>query len=420
MKTILKTTLKLLFRNKGFWFFLIITPMLSVIMLNVKVAESTYYIAGLGDDNLLELDSIDEKVAYYNNGTGMLIIKVYDASGSDLSEYFIKSLAENGMFKLVRVKASDMDEVAFKERIKIDGIEDRMAAAMYLQADFDQKMLAGKSTEAFEIDLLSDDARSEMLETEAKNIIGSMIQAAKASGSDAGKTMELLNAASASKVQKEVIALQNPDERALTKDQNGQKTRMGYVFAFLTLGFMFCGIFVAHTVIQEQKEQVLTRIKLTNAGSLTYFFAKFLTGVIVSVILTLVLGIGIMFIDEEKLGMGRCQILLLTFLLGLVFCSISLLLGILFEDVMTANVVAFTIWSLSSLLSGLYFPLNATTKLIKVISGIMPQKWFVEGVEMIFVGDNSAYIMLLCIVAAYLTFVVSLGGLGLKLKKAEA
>ena len=420
MKTILKTTLKLLFRNKGFWFFLIITPMLSVIMLNVKVAESTYYIAGLGDDNLLELDSIDEKVAYYNNGTGMLIIKVYDASGSDLSEFFIKSLAENGMFKLVRVKASDMDEVAFKERIKIDGIEDRMAAAMYLQADFDQKMLAGKSTEAFEIDLLSDDARSEMLETEAKNIIGSMIQAAKASGSDAGKTMELLNAASASKVQKEVIALQNPDERALTKDQNGQKTRMGYVFAFLTLGFMFCGIFVAHTVIQEQKEQVLTRIKLTNAGSLTYFFAKFLTGVIVSVILTLVLGIGIMFIDEEKLGMGRCQILLLTFLLGLVFCSISLLLGILFEDVMTANVVAFTIWSLSSLLSGLYFPLNATTKLIKVISGIMPQKWFVEGVEMIFVGDNSAYIMLLCIVAAYLTFVVSLGGLGLKLKKAEA
>ena len=420
MKTILKTTLKLLFRNKGFWFFLIITPMLSVIMLNVKVAESTYYIAGLGDDNLLELDSIDEKVAYYNNGTGMLIIKVYDASGSDLSEFFIKSLAENGMFKLVRVKASDMDEAAFKERIKIDGIEDRMAAAMYLQADFDQKMLAGKSTEAFEIDLLSDDARSEMLETEAKNIIGSMIQAAKASGSDAGKTMELLNAESASKVQKEVIALQNPDERALTKDQNGQKTRMGYVFAFLTLGFMFCGIFVAHTVIQEQKEQVLTRIKLTNAGSLTYFFAKFLTGVIVSVILTLVLGIGIMFIDEEKLGMGRCQILLLTFLLGLVFCSISLLLGILFEDVMTANVVAFTIWSLSSLLSGLYFPLNATTKLIKVISGIMPQKWFVEGVEMIFVGDNSAYIMLLCIVAAYLTFVVSLGGLGLKLKKAEA
>ena len=420
MKTILKTTLKLLFRNKGFWFFLIVTPMLSIIMLNVKVADSTYFLAGHDDDNIMELENTDEKVAYYNNGNGMLIIKVYDASGSDLSEYFLKSLAGNGMFKLLRAKASGMDEAAFKEKLKSDGIEDRMTAAIYLRADFDQKILAGKSTEAFEINLLSDDGRSEMLETEAKNIVGFMIAAAKTSGSDADKTMELLNAANDTKVQKEVIALQNPDERTLTREQNGQKTRMGYVFAFLTLGFMFCGILVAHTVIQEQKEQVLTRIKLTNAGSLTYFFAKFLTGVIVSVILTFVLGIGIMFIDEEKLGMERVQILLLTFFLGLIFCSISLLLGILFEDVMTANVVAFTIWSLSSLLSGLYFPLNATTKLIKVISGIMPQKWFVEGVEMIFVGDNSAYIMLLCIVAAYLTLVISLGGLGLKMKKAEA
>ena len=93
MKTILKTTLKLLFRNKGFWFFLIVTPMLSIIMLNVKVADSTYFLAGHDDDSIMELENTDEKVAYYNNGNGMLIIKVYDASGSDLSEYFLKSLA---------------------------------------------------------------------------------------------------------------------------------------------------------------------------------------------------------------------------------------------------------------------------------------------------------------------------------------
>ena len=420
MKIILKTTLKLLFRNKGFWFFLIITPVLSITMLNVKVADSTYYVAGIDNENLIDLDSPEETVAYYNNGSGMLIIKVYDASGSDLSEYFLKSLADNGMFKLLRAKTPDMDETAFREKIKEDGVEDRMTAAIYLKPDFDKKMLEGKSAEAFEIDLLSDDGRYEMLVLEAKNAAGSIIAAASASGSDPERTMEVLNTARAQKIHKEVVELQSPDSRSLTKDQSRQKTRIGYVFAFLTLGFMFCGIFVAHTVIQEQKEQVLTRIKLTNAGSITYFIAKFLSGVIVSGILTLILGIGVMFIDEEQLGMAHGKILFLTFLLGLIFCSISLLLGILFEDVMTANVVAFTIWSLSSLLSGLYFPLNATTKLIKVISGIMPQKWFLEGTEMIFVGDNSAYIMLLCIVAAYLALVISLGGLGLKMKKAEA
>ena len=420
MNTILKTTLKLLFRNKGFWFFLVLTPVLSIIMLNVKVADSSYYAAGFLENEIGELEGPDEKVAYYNNGNGVLIIKVYDASGSDISEYFLKSLADNGLFKILRAKVNEMTFDEYRTKVKNDGIEDRMTAAMYLSPDFDRMLFDGNSTEALSIDLLSDDGRYEMFVTEVKNAVMHIQNAAVLAGYDPGKTLELLKSADALKIEKEIVELQNPDTRVLSREQNNKKTRMGYVFAFLTLGFMFCGVFVAHTVIQEQKEQVLTRIKLTNAGNVTYFLAKLLSGVVVSALLTIILGIGIMFISEENLGMARGQILVLTFLLGLIFCSVSLLLGILFEDVMTANVVAFTIWSLSSLLSGLYFPLNATTKLIKVISGIMPQKWFMEGTEMIFVGDNSAYIMLLCIVAAYLTFVISIAGLGLKMKKAEA
>ena len=302
MRILLKTTLKLLFRNKGFWFFLIVTPALSILMLNIKVADSSYYVTGLGDSNLLEIESADEKVAYHNTGNGMLIIKVYDASGSELSEYFLESLADNGMFKLIRAKCNGMGEEAFEERIRIDGIEDRMTAAMYLKPVFDQEMLAGKSSEAFEIAILSDDERCKMFETEAGNISERIINTAALLDSKPDRLMELLQVVGNSMPEKEVIELQSPDERSLTKEQNNNKTRMGYVFAFLTLGFMFCGVFVAHTVIQEQKEQVLTRIKLTNAGNITYFMSKFLSGVIVSGILTVVLGIGISFIDEEKLG----------------------------------------------------------------------------------------------------------------------
>jgi len=420
MKVILKTTMKLLFRNKGFWFFMIAAPLLSIIMLNIKVADSSYYAAGVESENLLELEGPKEKVAYFNNGNGALIIKVYDASGSSLSEYLLKKLAGNGMFKILRAKTEGMTDEDFKERLKTDGLEDRMAAAMFIRSDFDTKIVAGDSKGAFEIALLSDDGRWEMLKTEAENISGKMIAAAALSGRDDVKILETLEEEDKYMMVKEVINHRSPDERTLTKEQNNEKTRMGYVFAFLTLGFMFCGIFVAHTVIQEQKEQVITRIKLTNTGSIKYFFAKFLAGVIISLLQTFILGLGLLFADLEQSGMTRVEILILTFLLGLIFCSISLLLGILFEEVMTANVVAFTIWSLSSMLSGLYFPLNATTKLIKVISSIMPQKWFMEGTEMIFTGDKSAYVMLLCIVAAYLTFVISLGGLGLKMKKAEA
>ena len=51
---------------------------------------------------------------------------------------------------------------------------------------------------------------------------------------------------------------------------------------------------------------------------------------------------------------------------------------------------------------------------------MMQQKWFLEGTEMIFVGDNKAILMLICITAAYLVATISLGGLGLKIRRTEA
>ena len=51
---------------------------------------------------------------------------------------------------------------------------------------------------------------------------------------------------------------------------------------------------------------------------------------------------------------------------------------------------------------------------------MMPQKWFLEGTEMIFVGDNRAYLMIICITVAYLAVIVSLGALGLKIRRTDS
>ena len=88
-------------------------------------------------------------------------------------------------------------------------------------------------------------------------------------------------------------------------------------------------------------------------------------------------------------------------------------------DVMGANVAAFTMWCMTALLSGLYFPLNYTTTALKALSHMMPQKWFLEGTEMIFVGDNKAFGMLICITVAYLAVTLSLGGVGLKVRRSS-
>ena len=428
MIILLKTTLKLLFRNKGFWFFMLLAPTLSILMLSIKVADNTLYTADTYKTEVITLENATDKVAYYNTGIGMIVIKVYDASESDLAKYFLDSLSKNGMFKLLRVDAKGMDDAAFKERLKADGYDDRMNAAVFIKENFNDEMMNGHSEKAFEIDLLSDDGRNALFETEAGNISKKIMSAYDTvkmtsdgrPAADTDAVLTVLSRMDENLPTKEVVSVSDTTKRKLSQEQSKQKTMIGYVFAFLTLGFVLCGTMVSHTVISEQKEQVLVRVKLANVGNVTYFLAKYLAGVVISFMMTFILAVGTLFISEEKIGMSHLQLILLTFLLGLIFCSISLLFGVIFKDIMSANVTAFTVWSLSSMLSGLFFPLDSATSMIKIISSVLPQKYFLDGAEMIFVGDNMVYIMLLCITAAYIALVASLGGLGIKLKKAEA
>ena len=421
MREIIKTTLKLLVRNKGFWFFLIISPLLSTLCLKNKKENLAYY-SEHKKAQIEELENIDDKVAYFaERDNGKFIIKIYDASGSELSEYLLNKLLESGAFKLCRVKTPDMTKEDADAHMEYDGYNDRMGAAIYLDKDFDKYILVNDISKAFTVYVLSDDERYEILINEIKNNIGQIKYAAeisKASGneSDIAKVLEEMND---SLPKKEVQSLAGKDKRELTHNQIDKKTLIGYAFAILTLGFVFGGIFIAHTVINEQKDMVLTRLKLTNLTNTKYFLAKFICGAFVCILLTIIMGLCTVIFKVNDLGIGMFEFLLMIFLMGLIFCSISLLLGILLGNVMSANVAAFTIWSMSSMLAGLYFPLDATSKAIKTLSYMMPQKWFLEATEMIMTKDNMAYFMLLCITAVYMIVTMSLGSVGIKFKNYE-
>ena len=86
---------------------------------------------------------------------------------------------------------------------------------------------------------------------------------------------------------------------------------------------------------------------------------------------------------------------------------------------MSANYAVFTLWSISALLAGLYFPLDSTSTVLKSISYLMPQRWFMKAAELLLVGDKSAYSMILYITVAYLILIVSIGGIGLKIKRTD-
>lgn len=219
--------------------------------------------------------------------------------------------------------------------------------------------------------------------------------------------------------EKEIVLIGSAGGRELTNKQLDQKALVGYAFAFLTLGFVFGGVLIAYSVIRERKDMVLTRVKLTRLTDTRYFAAKFICGGIVSFMFAAVTSLITLTIDNGKLGMSRVGFFSMIFGLGLIFCSLSLMLGILFDDVMSATVSAFILWTLSSLLSGLYFSLDAAGDAIKTMSYLMPSKWFLDATEMLMLGDNKVYFMILCVTIAYLIVTLGLGSIGIKIRNHE-
>ena len=115
----------------------------------------------------------------------------------------------------------------------------------------------------------------------------------------------------------------------LTEKQINQHTQIGYAFAFITLGFLFCGVCVAHSVIEEQNNKVFTRIILTKLTAKEYFISKFVVALIISVMQTFVLAVCLLFIPGLDIGMSIITFLVIIFPLGLIFSTLSLLLGVL-------------------------------------------------------------------------------------------
>lgn len=417
MISLVKMSLKLLFRNKGFLFFLLATPALSTFILSMKV-DQTIYSDETEKVAIIELDDYTEKAVYVGN-TSACIIKVYDASKSELSEYLLNQMANNGMFSICRCDVSGLTDKEIEEVAKKDAFNDRAGMLLYLKEDFDEAVLNGSLESGLQLYTVSDDDRQNLFKTELTDLIKGIKQVQMLAGDDISLMLEMLNDIRKDMPDKEVVNLAGKEDIELTKQQVNQKSRMGYAFAIITLGFLFCGVCVAHSVIEEQNNKVFTRVMLTKTSGREYFMSKFVVAFIISVLQTLVLAVCLVLIPNLDFGISIISFLIVIFLLGLIFSTLSFLLGVILGDVMSSNYAMFAIWSISALLAGLYFPLDDTTNTLKTISYLMPQKWFMDASELLLIGDNSAFSMLLCVTVAYLIVIVSVGGVGLKIKRYE-
>ena len=132
---LLKMNIKLLLRNKGFLFFLCVTPIVSAIILGIK-SDYAIHNEEILEVHITELEQITDRAVYVSD-TSAFTVKVYDGSKKELSEYVLMELAKSGMFSICRCDVRGMTEEEVLAQAKKDAFDDRAGALLYLKEEFD-------------------------------------------------------------------------------------------------------------------------------------------------------------------------------------------------------------------------------------------------------------------------------------------
>ena len=86
---LLKMSIRILLRNKGFLFFLFVTPVLSTMVLSIQSGYSIVGEDGSGVEQIIELSDCDER-AIYKSDNSRFVVKVYDGAKNRAFRVHIK------------------------------------------------------------------------------------------------------------------------------------------------------------------------------------------------------------------------------------------------------------------------------------------------------------------------------------------
>ncbi|MBP3414068.1 MAG: ABC transporter permease [Clostridia bacterium] len=421
MTGVIKSTFKLMLRNKVFLFFLLLVPIFTTLILELINFETPTETSA-PSSSVIELPSCDERSIYYaqDNGNAYAFnVKVFDASCSELSEYVLAQLADNKMFNVCRAKAGGLTEEKILAQAEFDAFNDRAGCIIYLKSDFDNAVMEGDLDNAMQLFVVSEDERFELFELELSDMLRQINAAQTVCGSDTAAIIEMLDNIEENMPAKKTVSVTGKNAIRLTAKQGNQLDAFTTASTFSMMSFLFAGLFIAHTVIEEKNNKVFTRIMLSKVGTAKYFIGKAIAMVFVDLLQVTFLLFSFLTIYSTDFGLSLFELMIIMLPQGMVFSAIGLTLGALIGDMMSSNYVGFALWSVSSLLSGSFFSMDDATGAMKAMSSVMPQKLYNDAAKMFLTGDNSGYSVVLLSTAAFLLVIFCIGSVGLKMQKQE-
>jgi ABC-2 type transport system permease protein len=387
----LKCNLKLVFRNKSAILLILLIPLASTLILKVPTAPENF------DDSLLRTKVI-----------------VFDNSSTALSRELIDLLKSNKSFNIKLDQGTIEDLNSAKEKSVNLANRSSTNGFVFIPSDFSDSIMKGNTEDVITIFSTGTDDRVKVLENNINMILLRFNMYSKVASGNKVVFDELMKKDDNNKTEGEIIPVTSGG-KVLNSTEKSKLTNFGYLVAILSITLMFSGNFISSIFIDEKSNRVLKRITLTKSSLVNYGMVKMLVALVALIVQVSMIILGIKLFVNLDVGINLFQIALLVFGLGLIFNTLSIALGAIFENLSNSNYFAFFITTISAMMSGLYFPIDITPKWMQNASLIMPQRWVIKTAEKMLLQANEGVILFGVIVLAYMALMLTVGFLGLKL-----
>ncbi|MBQ0011760.1 MAG: ABC transporter permease [Clostridiales bacterium] len=375
-----KSTAKLLLRNKAFLVVGILIPLIATVCMNLWNNMDKQE----KKDEVYELESMNTQIAYQVDFY-RYPVKVYDKIYNEESKNFCDNLDAAGVFQIFRVDVSNVSEDEIMDSVKFTPKNDKVGAIIVLEDNFSDSTI-------YEI---GEDDRFDLL-------VNSFELAVINHNAVSGDSVVTY------------VSVKSDD------DIDYYETRtVGYCIAIATIAFVFGGVLVLGTILQENQDHVYSRILLTKANKASYLLSKIFLVIGTSLFQAIVMLLAFVLFVRADIGITVFQFFIVVFLEGLIFNLLSVCTGLFCKSMAGSAFLSFVIWSLSALLSGSYFDISGASETYRKVALLMPERWALFSVSRFQNGNSSGYSLMLCATLAYLVIIFVIGILGLKLNDEE-
>ena len=375
-----KSTAKLLFRNKAFLVVGILIPVISTVCMNMWNNMEKAEIK----DKVYELESMSTQIAYQVDFY-RYPVKVYDKANDENSKNICDNLDAAGIFQIFHVDVSNASDDAILENAKETALNDKVGAIIVLEKDFSDSTVYS----------VGEDKRFDLLVQTLELTVNNH---------DAVKDAPVLT----------YVSVDSGDE----VNYNEIRT-ITYCIAIATIAFVFGGVLILGTILQEKQDHVYSRILLTKANKASYLLSKIILVVGISLFQALVMLISFSVLVKANIGITTFQFFIIVLMEGLIFNFLSVCAGLYCRSMAGSAFLSFVIWSMSALLSGSYFDIAGASENYKRVALLMPERWAMFSVSRFQNGRAGGYSLILCATMAYLVIIFVVGILGLKLNEEE-